>query len=66
MLTACLGEELGSSGAAFVLGDALAGLQWHVFLAEVPASQPGSATHNLEVCMTNLCPLKVCPKSCAA
>ncbi|KAK9814356.1 hypothetical protein WJX72_004436 [[Myrmecia] bisecta] len=49
--------------SSYVLGDALNGLQWHVFVAT--ADQPGSLqqpaqqpTYTLEVCMTDLCPFK--------
>ena len=59
-LTASLGD-LGRAGAAYVMGDALAGLQWHIYLAEVENVQllPQEPTYSLEVCMTDLCPLKV-------
>ncbi|KAK9821936.1 hypothetical protein WJX81_005453 [Elliptochloris bilobata] len=60
-LRASLGGNLGALGSAYVLGDALNGLQWHVFVADVgpraglPALAP---VYTLEICMTHLCPTK--------
>lgn len=52
---------LGSS-SAYVLGDALNGMQWHVYVAgAAPAHAAAPAptpVHTLEVCMTGLCPTK--------
>ena len=58
VLRAILGE-LGIQGAAYVLGDALAGLQWHIFVADCNEPLALPRTYTLEVCMTDLCPLKV-------
>ncbi|RMZ54438.1 hypothetical protein APUTEX25_002014 [Auxenochlorella protothecoides] len=51
--------------SAYVLGDALAGLQWHVFAAgvargaaAVAQAPPPPPLHTLELCMTGLCPRK--------
>ncbi len=61
---------MGGSRGAYVLGDALRGLQWHVFVADAAgpsdsaalATRPPlprrAATYTLEVCMTGLCPVK--------
>ncbi len=62
---------MGGSRGAYVLGDALRGLQWHVFVADAagpadpagiapqpPPLPPRAATYTLEVCMTGLCPVK--------
>ena len=60
-LRAALGG-MGALGSAYVLGDALNGLQWHVFVADagplgaLPAPPP---VYTLEICMTRLCPVKV-------
>ena len=60
-LRAALGGT-GAHGSAYVLGDALNGLQWHVFVADagplraLPAPPP---VYTLEICMTRLCPVKV-------
>ena len=53
--------ELGSYGSAYVLGDALNGLQWHVFVADAGAHDalPPPPVYTLEICMTHLCPVKV-------
>lgn len=54
--------ELSALGSAYVLGDALNGLQWHVFVADaglqrgLPQPPP---VYTLEICMTQLCPVKV-------
>ena len=62
-LRAALGG-MGALGSAYVLGDALNGLQWHVFVADagplraLPAPPP---VYTLEICMTRLCPVKVRP-----
>ena len=73
METALLRKQfagMGGSRGAYVLGDALRGLQWHVFVADatggsdpapLAAQMPPSsraATYTLEVCMTGLCPVK--------
>ena len=58
LLGATLGE-LGQRGEAYVLGDACAGLQWHTYVAD-DASKGGPAEASLEVCMTDICPIKVC------
>ena len=61
---------MGGSRGAYVLGDALRGLQWHVFVADAagpadpaplapqPPLPPRAATYTLEACMTGLCPVK--------
>ena len=62
---------MGGSRGAYVLGDALRGLQWHVFVADASGSAAAgslartspppplkAATYTLEVCMTGLCPVK--------
>ena len=60
-LRAALGG-MGALGSAYVLGDALNGLQWHVFVADagplgvLPAPPP---VYTLEICMTHLCHVKV-------
>ena len=57
-------SSLGSS-SAYVLGDALNGLQWHVYVAGAHSAtdwtQPAGARpprHTMEVCMTGLAPHK--------
>ncbi len=52
---------LGALGSAYVLGDALNGLQWHVFVADAGAAAgaPPPPVYTLEICMTHLCPAKV-------
>ncbi|CAL8465714.1 g5250 [Coccomyxa elongata] len=54
--------SLGGGGNAYVLGDALHGLRWHVYVAaehRLPnARQNAAADHSIEVCMTSLCPAK--------
>lgn len=54
---------LGGGGNAYVLGDALHGLRWHVYVAAENgasiARQNAAAEHSIEVCMTSLCPVKV-------
>ena len=62
-LEAHLGH-LGGGGNAYVLGDALHGLRWHVYVASdcgwpAAARRDSSADHSIEVCMTDLCPVKV-------
>jgi len=67
---------LGALGSAYVLGDALNGLQWHVFVADAGAAAgaPPPPVYTLEICMTHLCPAKVrvvaagrgSPTACAA
>lgn len=62
-LEAHLGH-LGGGGNAYVLGDALHGLRWHVYVASdggwpAAARRNAAADHSIEVCMTNLCPVKV-------
>ena len=65
-LRAALGG-LSARGSAYVLGDALNGLQWHVFVADagplgaLPAPPP---VYTLEICMTRLCPVKVLISEC--
>lgn len=66
-------------GGAYVLGDALHGLQWHIYVAGSapagPAPPPAkqlvaaqrsvasAAGHSIEICMTDLCSVKVrCPQ----
>ena len=61
---------MGGSRGAYVLGDALRGLQWHVFVADAAGRSdtaplavprvppPRAATYTLEVCMTGLCPVR--------
>lgn len=63
---------MGGACSAYVLGDSLGGLQWHVFVADAdgspaagrlqpaaPALAPApSPMYTLEVCMTGLCPVK--------
>lgn len=64
---------MGGVCSAYVLGDSLGGLQWHVFVADADAAgstaasrlQPAAApaptpspVYTLEVCMTGLCPIK--------
>lgn len=58
--------ELGSYGSAYVLGDALNGLQWHVFVADAGAldALPPPPVYTLEICMTHLCPVKVQTSLC--
>ena len=72
--TATLNKQIagmGGSRGAYVLGDALRGLQWHVFVANAAGAAaaslsartalpapPKPATYTLEVCMTGLCPVK--------
>lgn len=48
--------HLGDGGCAYVLGDLLAGLQWHVYVADddVAATLAVKPTLNFEVCMTEL------------
>lgn len=52
--------HLGGGGSAYVLGDALRGLQWHIYTA-AQAMPRGrcQGEHSIEVCMTDLCPNKV-------
>ncbi|KAL4419048.1 hypothetical protein ABPG77_011030 [Micractinium sp. CCAP 211/92] len=52
-------KGLGST-SAYVLGDGLNGLQWHVFVAGAEAAHPTAEQplYTLEVCMTGLCPAK--------
>jgi hypothetical protein len=62
-LEAHLGH-LGGGGNAYVLGDALHGLRWHVYVASdggwlAAVRRNAAADHSIEVCMTNLCPVKV-------
>ena len=49
-------------GSAYVLGDALHGLQWHIYAARAPereSRRSRQAQASIEVCMTHLCPVKV-------
>ena len=48
-------------GSAYVLGDALHGLQWHIYAAGAPERQTRRARQaqaSIEACMTHLCPDK--------
>ena len=48
-------------GSAYVLGDALHGLQWHIYAAGAPERQTRrsrQAQASMEICMTHLCPAK--------
>ncbi len=58
--------HLGGEGA-FVLGNALQGLQWHIYVAGGAAQQRGGSMRApdqcIEVCMTDLDPAKVCSPS---
>ena len=54
------GHLKGGRGA-YILGDALNGMQWHVFVAENSACVPVAPTYTLEICMTELCTNKVEP-----
>lgn len=50
------------NGSAYVMGDALHGLQWHIYAAGGPERQTRcsrQAQASIEVCMTHLCPNKV-------
>ena len=50
------------NGSAYVMGDALHGLQWHIYAAGGPERQTRcsrQAQASIEVCMTHLCPTKV-------
>ena len=52
------------NGSAYVMGDALHGLQWHIYAAGGPERQTRcsrQAQASIEVCMTHLCPNKVSP-----
>lgn len=53
--------HLGGGGSAYVLGDALHGLQWHIYVAARTAGPRArcQGEHSIEVCMTDLCPMKV-------
>jgi ornithine decarboxylase/S-adenosylmethionine decarboxylase len=65
--------HMGGGGNAYVLGDALHGLRWHVYVATERAVDGGwpaangnaAADHSIEVCMTQLCPVKVTPSALA-
>ncbi len=49
-------------GSAYVMGDALHGLQWHIYAAGAPERQTRrscQAQASMEICMTHLCPIKV-------
>lgn len=49
-------------GSAYVMGDALHGLQWHIYAAGAPGRQTRrscQAQASVEICMTHLCPTKV-------
>ena len=49
-------------GSAYVLGDALHGLQWHIYAAgalERRTRRSRQAQASMEICMTHLCPFKV-------
>ena len=49
-------------GSAYVMGDALHGLQWHIYAAGAPERQTRrscQAQASMEICMTHLCPTKV-------
>ena len=62
-------KPMGGACSAYVLGDSLGGLQWHVFVADSAAGTTCAAAraipsiasrpvYTLEVCMTGLCPVK--------
>lgn len=59
--------HMGGGGNAYVLGDALHGLRWHIYVAAERSADGGwpaaygnaAADHSIEVCMTELCPVKV-------
>ena len=54
--------HLGESGS-YILGDDAHGLQWHVYVVgegPAPTSAKAKPVYTLEVCMTELCPAKVC------
>ena len=55
--------SLGGGGNAYVLGDSLHGLRWHVYVAaehsRTITRHSAAADHSIEVCMTSLCPVKV-------
>jgi hypothetical protein len=52
--------HIGGGGSAFVLGDALHGLQWHIYVASESVSRGTCMTEqSIELCMTELCPDKV-------
>ena len=54
-------HPLGLQGAHAVLGDQSVGLQWHLYQASLPdAPHEAQEATTLEVCMTKLCPRKVC------
>lgn len=53
---------MGGEGGSYILGDAANGLQWHIYVADAEASPQAVGpmpTYSLEVCMTELCPVKV-------
>ena len=52
------------NGSAYVMGDALHGLQWHIYAAGAPERQTRcsrQAQASIELCMMHLCPNKVSP-----
>lgn len=50
--------NLSGGTAAYVMGDKLNGLQWHIYVADAARSPVPKPCYTLEVCMTGLCSAK--------